>query len=227
LEKEVLGQFVTDHPLLGVKERLAALADMEIAETEGLGDGDLVTVAGIVASVSRRYTKKGEPYAQFRLEDLAGGVMVVVFPGQYESLQHLLEHDSILLVKGRADRRGRGEELQLRAVEITEPDLGDGGRPSPPAGRLVIDLTAQSCTGTVIATLKELLAAHKGSSPVQVRFHSSQGVRPFDVGTFRVEPGAGLLSELRVLLGTEAVRLAPLEPDDVVVIANPVPTPAG
>jgi hypothetical protein len=52
-------------------------------------------------------------------------------------------------------------------------------------------------------------------------------VRPFDVGTFRVEPGAGLLSELRVLLGTEAVRLAPLEPDDVVVIANPVPTPAG
>jgi len=202
---------------------------MEIAETEGLGDGDLVTVAGIVASVSRRYTKKGEPYAQFRLEDLAGGVTVVVFPGQYESLQHLLEHDSILLVKGRADRRGRGEELQLRAVEISEPDLGDGGRPSPPAGRLVIDLTAQSCTGTVIATLKELLAAHKGSSPVQVRFHSSQGVRPFDVGTFRVEPGAGLLSELRVLLGTESVRLAPLEPDDVLVIAKSsgVPMPTG
>jgi DNA polymerase-3 subunit alpha len=229
LEKEVLGQFVTDHPLLGVKERLAALADMEIAETEGLGDGDLVTVAGIVASVSRRYTKKGEPYAQFRLEDLAGGVTVVVFPGQYESLQHLLEHDSILLVKGRADRRGRGEELQLRAVEVSEPDLGDGGRPTPPSGRLVIDLTAQSCTGTVIATLKELLAAHKGSSPVQVRFHSSAGVRPFDVGTFRVEPGAGLLSELRVLLGTEAVRLAPLEPDDVLVIAKSsgVPMPTG
>jgi len=228
LEKEVLGQFVTDHPLLGVKERLAALADMEIAETEGLGDGDLVTVAGIVASVSRRYTKKGEPYAQFRLEDLAGGVTVVVFPGQYESLQHLLEHDSILLVKGRADRRGRGEELQLRAVEVSEPDLGDGGRPTPPSGRLVIDLTAQSCTGTVIATLKELLAAHKGSSPVQVRFHSSAGVRPFDVGTFRVEPGAGLLSELRVLLGTEAVRLASLEADDVVVLpASGVPAPTG
>jgi hypothetical protein len=53
-------------------------------------------------------------------------------------------------------------------------------------------------------------------------------VRPFDVGTFRVEPGAGLLSELRVLLGTESVRLAPLEPDDVLVIAKspgaPMPT---
>jgi DNA polymerase-3 subunit alpha len=73
-----------------VKDRLIALADMPIAELETLGDGDLVTVAGIVASVTRRYTKRGEPYAQFRLEDLAGGVTVVVFPGQYESLASLL-----------------------------------------------------------------------------------------------------------------------------------------
>ena len=70
LEKEMLGQFVTDHLLLEVRERLAALSDMELSEAETLGDGDLVTVAGIVASMSRRYSKKGEPYAQFRLEDL-------------------------------------------------------------------------------------------------------------------------------------------------------------
>ena len=81
LEKEMLGQFVTDHPLLEVRERLAALSDMELSEAETLGDGDLVTVAGIVSSIARRYSKKGEPYAQFRLEDLAGGVTVVVFPG--------------------------------------------------------------------------------------------------------------------------------------------------
>jgi DNA polymerase-3 subunit alpha len=209
LEKEVLGQFVTDHPLLEVKDRLAALADMEILETEGLDDGDLVTVAGIVASIARRYTKKGEPYAQFRLEDLAGGVTVVVFPGQYESLQHLLEHDAILLVKGRVDRRARGEELQLRAVEISEPDLGASARPAAPAGVLVIDVAAPSCTATVIGKLKELLAAHPGATPVQVRYHGAAGVRPFDVGTFRVEPGAGLLSELRVLLGSEAARVVP------------------
>ena len=59
-----------------------------------------------------------------------------------------------------------------------------------------------------------------------MRFHSSQGMRPFDVGTFRVEPGAGLLSELRVLLGSEAVRLDPLGSDDVVVLAaSGVPAP--
>jgi DNA polymerase-3 subunit alpha len=176
-----------------------------------------VTVAGIVASVSRRYTKKGEPYAQFRLEDLAGGVTVVVFPGQYESLQQLLEHDAILLVKGRVDRRARGEELQLRAVEITEPDLGGPGRSSPPAGTLVVDVTARSCTPAVIGKLKELLGAHRGSTPVQVRFHASDGVRPLDVGPFRVEPGAGMLSELRVLFGTDAVRVEPRSVGLVVV----------
>jgi DNA polymerase-3 subunit alpha len=225
LEKEVLGQFVTDHPLLEVKDRLSALADMEIAETEGLDDGDLVTVAGIVASVSRRYTKKGEPYAQFRLEDLAGGVTVVVFPGQYEGVQQRLEHDAILLVKGRVDRRARGEELQLRAVDITEPDLGGPGRPSSPSGTLVVEVTARSCTPAVIGKLKELLEAHKGSSPVQVRFHASDRVRPLDVGPFRVEPGGGLLSELRVLFGTDAVRVEPRS-EAVVVVPQASEVPA-
>jgi DNA polymerase III subunit alpha len=209
LEKEMLGQFVTDHPLLEVRDRLAALSDMELSEAETLGDGDLVTVAGIVSSIARRYSKKGEPYAQFRLEDLAGGVTVVVFPGQYESVQHLLEPDAILLVKGRADRRGRGEELQLRAVEITEPDLGGAGRRTEPEGVLQVDVAAASATRAVIAKLKELLAAHPGRTPVRVRFLSSQGVRPLEVGTFRVEPGAGMLSELRLLLGQEAARVVP------------------
>jgi DNA polymerase-3 subunit alpha len=207
LEKEMLGQFVTDHPLLEVKDRLAALADMPIVELETLGDGDLVTVGGIVAGVTRRYTKKGDPYAQFRLEDLAGGVTVVVFPGQYESLAPLLEDDSIVLVKGRVDRRGRGEELQLRAVEVTEPDLGGPGRPAEPDGTMVIRLAAASCTAAVIGKLKELLAAHPGSTPVQVRFVSAQGTRPLEVGTFKVSPGEGLLSELRVLLGPDAAAL--------------------
>ncbi|HET7237297.1 MAG TPA: DNA polymerase III subunit alpha [Actinomycetota bacterium] len=207
LEKEMLGQFVTDHPLLEVKDRLAALSDMPIAELETLGDGDLVTVGGIVVSVARRYTKRGEPYAQFRLEDLAGGVTVVVFPGQYESLAPLLDDDSILLVKGKVDRRGRGEELQLRAVEVTEPDLGGPGKPVRPDGTLVIQIAAESCTAAVIGKLKDLLAAHAGGTPVQVRFVSSQGVRPLEVGTFKVEPGEGLLSELRVLLGPDAAGL--------------------
>ncbi len=204
LEKEMLGQFVTDHPLLAIRDRLAAQTDMELPEVATLGDGDLVTVGGIVAAVQRKYTKTGEPYAVFRLEDLTGGIAIVAFPNVYADVASLIDADEILLVKGKVDLRGR--ELQLRAVEVREPDLG-----AVPArrilGTLVVDVPAASCTKALIGKLKELLAAHPGSTPVRVRFLTSQGVTPLDVGTFRVDPAAGLLSELRVLLGRDAARV--------------------
>jgi DNA polymerase III subunit alpha len=205
LEKEMLGQFVTDHPLLSVKERLGAQTDMEVADVVNLGDGDLVTVGGIVASVARRYTRKGEPYALFRLEDLAGGVSVVAFPGVFEQVPNLVETDAIVLVKGRVDLRGR--ELQLRAVEIRELDVGAVALARPTPGVIVVDLAAASCTNALIAKLKDLFGAHPGSTPVLVRFISAQGTTPIPVGGVRVDPAAGLLSELRLLLGPKAARL--------------------
>ncbi len=207
LEKEMLGQFVTDHPLLEVRDRLAAQTDMEIADVGALGDGDLVTVGGIVTGVGRRYTKQGEPYALFRLEDLAGGVSVIAFPGIYQQVPHLIEPDAIVLVKGRVDLRGR--ELQLRATEILEPDLGAAPLPKEPDGVLVVHLPAASCTAAVIAKLKGLLAAHPGLTPVQVRFVSPRGVTPLDVGSYKVEAAEGLLSELRLLLGSQAAGVEP------------------
>ena len=205
LEKEMLGQFVTDHPLLSVKERLGAQTDMEVADVVNLGDGDLVTVGGIVASVARRYTRKGEPYALFRLEDLAGGVSVVAFPGVFEQVPNLVETDAIVLVKGRVDLRGR--ELQLRAVEIRELDVGAVAPARPTLGVMVVDLAAASCSNALIAKLKDLFGAHPGSTPVLVRFISAQGTTPIQVGGVRVDPAAGLLSELRLLLGPKAARL--------------------
>ena len=205
LEKEMLGQFVTDHPLLSVKDRLGAQTDMEVADVVNLGDGDLVTVGGIVASVARRYTRKGEPYALFRLEDLAGGVSVVAFPGVFEQVPNLVETDAIVLVKGRVDLRGR--ELQLRAVEIRELDVGAVAPARPTPGVMVVDLAAASCTNALITKLKDLFGAHPGSTPVLVRFISAQGTTPIQVGGVRVDPAAGLLSELRLLLGPKAARL--------------------
>jgi DNA polymerase-3 subunit alpha len=188
-----------------VKDRLAAQTDMEVAEVVNLGDGDLITVGGIVASVARRYTRKGEPYALFRLEDLAGGVSVVAFPGVFEQVPNLVETDAIVLVKGRVDLRGR--ELQLRAVEIRELDVGPGGPARRTPGVMIVDLAATSCTNALIAKLKDLFGAHPGSTPVLVRFISSQGTTPIEVGSVRVDPAAGLLSELRLLLGPQAARL--------------------
>ena len=97
-----------------------------------------MTAAGIIGGVARKYTKRGEPYAQFRLEGLAAGVEVVAFPSVYEAEPDLISADRIVLVVGRIDRRGR--ELQIRANEVREPILAGVAAQNGPES-VVIDLT--------------------------------------------------------------------------------------
>ena len=206
-EKEMLGQFVTDHPLLGVQGALSAQTSNEIADLSSLGDGDLVTIGGIIGAVQRRFTKRGEPYAQFRLEGLAGGTEVIAFPSVYESVPGLIEVDRIVLVTGRIDLRGR--ELQIRASEVREPDLPGAEDADIASTQLEVDLPAAACTPAVLTRVKELLESHPGSAPVQVRFRSSSGVTPVEVGSVRVDASGSLLAELRNLLGAGAARVGP------------------
>jgi DNA polymerase-3 subunit alpha len=214
-EKEMLGQYVTDHPLLAIRGILAAQSDREMVDLEGAGDGDVVTVAGIVASVGRKFTKRGEPYAVFRLEDLTGGVGIVAFPSTFEKAANLMATDQIVVVRGRADLRGR--ELQLVALEISEPDLSraptgsgtvSGGGGTGPGDPLVVDLPLSACTDGLLARLKSLLAMHPGPVPVVVRMVAGGDITKLRLGPeFHVQPAAGLLSELRALLGAGAVRI--------------------
>jgi DNA polymerase III subunit alpha len=92
-------------------------------------------------------------------------------------------------------------------VDIRELDVGAVAPARPTPGVMVVDLAAASCTNALIAKLKDLFGAHPGSTPVLVRFISAQGTTPIQVGGVRVDPVAGLLSELRVLLGPKAARL--------------------
>jgi DNA polymerase-3 subunit alpha len=215
-EKEMLGQYVTDHPLLPIRERLAALADMEISELPTRGDGDVVTVAGIVGAVGRKYTKRGEPYALFRLEDLTGGVGIVAFPNVFDKAGELIQPDRIAMVKGRVDLRGR--ELQLAAIEVFEPQLGrepaSAARRPDPSDPVVVDIPARACSGGLLSRLKTTLAAYPGRVPVLVNLHADGRSQRLRLGgDFRVDGSPALLSELRRLLGPTSVRL--IGPDDV------------
>lgn len=203
-EKEVLGQYVTDHPLLAVGDALARLVEMPVPEAASRDDGDRVTIGGIITEVQRKFTRAGEPYAVLRLEDLTGGIGVVAFPDVWSKLGDQLGADVIAVVKGQVDHRGR--EPQVRAYEIRLPDLGDGD------GRLgwravEVDLRAANCTPAVLGKLKESLRLFPGEAPVTVRYVSEGGVTPLEVGSFRVAPDEGLLSVLRGLLGPDSVRV--------------------
>jgi DNA polymerase III subunit alpha len=230
-EKQVLGQYVTDHPLLAVREELGALSDLEISEIPSLGDGDVVRVGGIITAVARRYSRKGEPYVIFRLEDLAGGVQVVGFPSVYERAQDLVAPDRIVVVAGRVDLRGR--ELQLVASEVrtleeavTSGGGGNGngrhrrpgrgstgprpaeapvpaqGVPETNGATLLLEVPTEDCTGELVARLKEALAAHPGDRPVVLRLVSTESAKTLKLSDgYRVDGSLGLQSELRSVLG--------------------------
>ncbi len=212
-EKQMLGQYVTDHPLLEVRDRLEAQTDMEISELPSLGDGDVVRIGGIVTSAARRFSRKGDPYVVFRLEDLAGGVQVVAFPSVYEQASDLVAADRIVLAKGRIDLRGR--ELQLVASEIrelTEGEAGGGKRQADPRANgdpLLLSVPTAECTNGLVGRLKQTLAAHPGEIPVVLTL-LSEGDREKTLRLsdgYRVDASMGLLAELRSLLGSGGVSL--------------------
>jgi DNA polymerase-3 subunit alpha len=212
-EKQMLGQYVTDHPLLAIRDRLEARTDREISELPALGDGDVVRIGGIIVAIQRRFTRKGEPFVIIRLEDLAGGVPVVVFPSLFIESGDLIASDRIVLVKGRIDLRGR--ELQIVASEIGSLDAGDGRavEPKRPVGNdpITLSVPTAECTNGLVVRLKETLAAHPGGVPVVLRLVSDEAEKTLRFADgYRVDGSAGLLAELRTLLGASALESANL-----------------
>ncbi|HET9900769.1 MAG TPA: OB-fold nucleic acid binding domain-containing protein, partial [Actinomycetes bacterium] len=198
-EREMLGLYVSDHPLLGVEHVLATSADCTIAALttdETRQDGAVVTVGGLVSGLQRKVTKQGNPWALATLEDLEGAIEVMFFPATYQQCATLLAEDAIVLVRGRLDRR---EDVpKLIAMEVTVPDLSEG-----PHGPVVLTLAATRCTPPVVEKLREILATHPGVTEVRLQLQSGARttVLRLDDG-LRVTPSPALFGDLKALLGS-------------------------
>ena len=125
-EREMLGLYVSDHPLLGVEHILTAGSDATIADlSESCDDGNVVTVGGIVASITRKVTKTGNPWAVIQLEDLDGGVETLFFPQTYAAGVAPAHRGRGGAGQG-AGRQARRRATRLIAMDLTVPDLTPG-----------------------------------------------------------------------------------------------------
>jgi DNA polymerase-3 subunit alpha len=195
-EKEMLGLYVSDHPLLAVEPVLRATTSARASDVASLREGDTRTLGGLVTRVRRRFTKKGESMATFVLEDLDGAVEGVVFPSAFGQVADLIVEDTIVCVKGRVDLRD--DQPKIVALELWRPNLADSGEP------LVLSVRADACTPELIDRLKAVLEAHAGPTQVHLRLTGGEGQKLLRLPNYGIERRNGLYADLKALLGPGA-----------------------
>ncbi|MFL6187082.1 MAG: DNA polymerase III subunit alpha, partial [Actinomycetes bacterium] len=198
-EKEMLGQYVSDHPLLGLEHVLQRSADTQLSSLTERSDGAVVTVAGILAKLTKKFTKRGEVYIIADLEDLDGGAECIFFPQVYTQHQGILVQDAVVVVKARVD--ARDDTPKLVALEVKPPNLSESG-----SAPVVLNLEARACNDGVVTRIKHILGSHRGKSPVHLQIRGARSTMVVRLGDeFRVDPRNGLYAEIKAELGPDAL----------------------
>jgi DNA polymerase-3 subunit alpha len=198
LEKEVLGLYVSEHPLSAIRDQLRRKSDTTIGELERRRDGEVVTVGGIVSGLRHLTTKRGDAMVFLQFEDVTGSIETVVFNATYEKARELCTTDRILIIKGRIDRKEG--ETKLVALELSAFEAV----PEKREVRLKIDAT-KAGAGT-IRELAALIKDFPGESPVYADLITSQGKKVYAFGPqYKVKPAADFYAEVKMLLGESAV----------------------
>jgi DNA polymerase-3 subunit alpha len=197
-ERDMLGLYVSDHPLLGLEHVLSQGTDCTIGQLiadEDRADGTPVTVSGLVTSVQRKINKRGDTWAIVTLEDLEGAIDIRFFASSYQLAATHLVPDAILTVKGIFRREE--DQPSMTGQQVSLPDLTDG-----PSGPVTISLPSTRCTPPVVERLKEVLRTHPGVTEVRLRLLTRTGttVLKLDEG-LRVKPSPALFADLKQLLG--------------------------
>jgi DNA polymerase-3 subunit alpha len=197
-ERDMLGLYVSDHPLMGLEHILSNGTDCTIGQLlvdEERPDGSTVTISGLITSVQRKITKRGDAWAMLSLEDLEGAIDVLLFPSAYQLASTFLNEDAIVTIKGRLSRSK--DQPELHGQEVSIPDLSDG-----PSGPVMITLPSTRCTPPVVEQLKDVLGTHPGVTEVHLRLmtKSSTTVLRLD-DRLRVAPTPELFADLKALLG--------------------------
>jgi DNA polymerase-3 subunit alpha len=197
-EREMLGLYVSDHPLAGLEIPLAKHQSHGIADLltgESVEDGETVTVAGLITSVQHRVARNsGNQYGIVEVEDFGGTISVMFLGKTYQEFGPALSNDSIVVVKGRVSMRDDG--MNLHAVSLFSPDLGA----SVGSGPLVISMQEQRATTDVVTRLSDVLVRHRGASEVRLKLVKGDTARVFEV-PYQVSVSADLYGELKTLLG--------------------------
>ena len=207
-ERDMLGLYVSDHPLRGLERALSDAASHSvhdiIGEDSHVRDGETVTIAGMLTGVSRRIAKSsGNQYASVELEDPSGATITVMFFSRaYETMGAALADDLICSIRGRVQRRDDGS-VNMSAQELQILEISDDGRAAP----ITIVVPEYLVTEANLKELKETLRDHKGTADVRmlIRTRDKEQLVLLDASV-RVEPNPSLFGEIKTIFGPSCIR---------------------
>nr|WP_084424244.1 DNA polymerase III subunit alpha [Kibdelosporangium aridum] len=199
LEREMLGLYVSAHPLDGADHVLRRHAPKPIAAllANPPREGE-VTVAGMISALERRVTKKGESWAIAVVEDLDAAVEVLFFPKSYGVLAAELVEDSVVLVKGRVN--WREDKMAVFGSDLVTLDVTTADEPP-----LTLEVNASGVHSDMVAELRSTLRAHRGSTPVRIVVCHADRRTMLAVDDYPVTVSSALLAELRSVRGVKTL----------------------
>ena len=200
-EREMLGLYVSDHPLLGVEHILRSVSDFSISQISEVSHDQIITIGGLITQIQRKVSKQGTPWAIVTVEDLDGAVDVLFFSNAYANHGVNLVEDRIVAIRGRVDKRE--EQPRISALDLTLPDLKQ-----IPTGPLVISMEMSRCTPPVIDRMNEILRSHPGGREVHLRLVDGEKktVLKLDEG-LKVTSSPSLSADLKTVLGPDCLVL--------------------
>ncbi|MFF1560530.1 DNA polymerase III subunit alpha [Streptomyces sp. NPDC058279] len=197
-EREMLGLYVSAHPLDGTEHILSRNRDTTVTEIMASGHEGPVKIAGLITGVDRKMTKQGNAWAAVTLADRDAAIEVCFFPATYQLVGHALVPDSVVSVSGRAqDRDGSMNIIGSEVVELDVSSAEHGGRPP-----VLLSFRAHRMHEKTIRELKRILQAHPGESPVRMRVQSPDKTVVYELG-FLVDPPS-VASDIKGTFGADA-----------------------
>jgi len=200
-EREMLGLYVSDHPLLGVEHLLRAATDMPISQIsdDGVGHDQVVSVGGLITQVQRKVSRQGTAWAIVTVEDLEGAIDVMFFAKYYEQHSMSLVEDRIVVIRGRVDKRE--EQVKMMALDLSMPDIS-----AAPTGPLIISMETARCTAPVVDRIKEILRSHPGKREVHLKLDDGKKSMVLKIGDeLRVTASPSLSADLKTILGPDCL----------------------
>ena len=200
-EREMLGLYVSDHPLLGVEHVLKSVRDITISQLfdDGVQHESIVTIAGLITNVQRKVSRQGSSWAIVTIEDLEGAIDVLFFSNSYQQHALNLIEDRIVAVRGRIDKRE--ETPRVAAMDLSLPDINQA-----PIGPFIIKVEAERCTPPVVDRMKEILRSHPGTREVHLRIEGGAKETTFRLDDgLRITASPGLSADLKSILGPDCL----------------------